>query len=261
MPTLDRIFIHPIKSLEAVEVRQAKILESGALEGDREFCMVDSNGKWVNGKRTAKVHQIRSQFNLPARLVTLSIQGENPVSFHLDHARSAIAAWLSDYFGFPISLQQDRTTGFPDDEASPGPTLISTATLEVSADWFDGVTVEGMRSRLRTNLEIGQTPAFWEDGLYTKTEEPLLFQIGDVQVQGINPCLRCVVPTRDAISGEATPQFQKTFAVKREETLPNWVASNRFKSFYRMAVNTRIARSEAGKYLRVGDEVNATLSS
>lgn len=260
MPTLDRIFIHPIKSLDAVEVRQAKILESGALEGDREFCMVDSSGKWVNGKRTAKVHQIRSQFNLPARLVTLSVQGSNPVSFHLDHARSAIAAWLSDYFGFPISLQQNQTTGFPDDEEASGPTLISTATLEAAAGWFDDVTVEGMRSRLRTNLEIGQTPAFWEDALYTKTEEPFLFQVGDVQVQGINPCLRCVVPTRDPISGEAIRQFQKTFVAKREETLPDWAAVDRFKSFYRMAVNTRIAPCEAGKYLRVSDEVKIAFS-
>ncbi|NDJ17869.1 MOSC domain-containing protein [Myxacorys almedinensis] len=256
MPTLDRIFIHPIKSLDAVEVRHAKILEGGALEHDREFCMVDGTGKWVNGKRTAKVHHLRSQFNLPARLVTLSVQGDAPVSFHLDHARSAIAAWLSDYFGFSVTLHHNAITGFPDDIASPGPTLISTATLETAASWFENMTVEGMRSRLRTNLEIGGVPAFWEDALYTKTSDPLPFQIGEVHLQGINPCLRCVVPTRDSRSGDPIPQFQKTFAAKRQETLPPWAAANRFRSFYRVAVNTRIAPSEAGRSLRVGDEIS-----
>jgi hypothetical protein len=255
MPTLDRIFVHPIKALDAVEVHQAKILSSGGLEHDREFCMVDAKGEWVNGKRTAKVHQIRSQFNLPARIVTLSVQGKNPVSFHLDHARDAIAAWLSDYFGFSITLQHDPMRGFPDDDLSPGPTIISTATLETVAGWFEGVTLEDLRSRLRSNLEIGNAPAFWEDALYSETEEPRPFQMGDVKVQGINPCLRCVVPTRNAISGEMTPQFQKTFVAQRAETLPDWAAKSRFKSFYRVAVNTRIAPSEAGKILRVGDEL------
>jgi uncharacterized protein YcbX len=255
MPTLDRIFVHPIKALDAVEVSQAKILGSGGLEHDREFCMVDAQGKWVNGKRTASVHQIRSQFNLPARIVTLSVQGKNPVSFHLDHARDAIAAWLSAHFGFSITLQHDPLKGFPDDDLSPGPTIVSAATLETAAGWFEGVTVEEMRSRLRSNLEIGNAPAFWEDALYSETEEPVSFHIGDVQVQGINPCLRCVVPTRNSMSGEVIPQFQKTFVTKREETLPDWAAKSRFKSFYRVAVNTRIAPSEAGKILRVGDEV------
>ncbi len=260
MPRLSHIFIYPIKSLDGVSVAQTRILSGGSLEHDREFVIVDQQGKWVNGKRTAAVHQLRSQFHLSARIVTLSVQGKNPVSFHLDHARSAIAAWLSDFFGFAVELQQNTVTGFPDDPTSPGPTLISTASIEQVASWFPDVSFEEMRTRLRTNLEITDVPAFWEERLYAETDQPIEFQLGAVKIQGINPCQRCVVPTRDSISGVTTTQFQKTFVAKRKEDLPTWAPASRFNHFYRLAVNTRIDSSEAGKSLRVGDAIETLLT-
>lgn len=256
MAQLSRIFIYPIKSLDGVEVRQTKILGGGALENDREFAIVDKNGKYVNGKRTAKVHQIRSQFHLKARIVTLSVQNQNPVTFHLDHGRSGISGWLSHYFGFPVTLEQNTITGFPDDPISPGPTIISSSTIKQVASWFPEVEPENLRIRLRTNLEISDVPAFWEDQLYSSTE-PFAFQIGNVNFEGVNPCQRCVVPTRDPISGDAIAGFQKTFVTNRKEQLPTWATVDRFNHFYRLAVNTRIAPSEAGKHLQVGDFVEA----
>jgi uncharacterized protein YcbX len=257
MPKLQQILIYPIKSLAGVSVSQAKILSGGALEHDREFCMVDQTEQWVNGKRTAKIHQIRSQFDLKARIVTLSIQHDRPVSFHLDHGRAGIEGWLSEYFGFPVFLQQNLTTGFPDDPVSPGPTVISTATLEQVASWFPDIPVEGVRSRLRTNLEITEVPAFWEEQLYSSDGSAIEFQLGEVEIQGINPCQRCVVPTRDATSGKPYPQFQKIFKTHREKELPEWAAKERFNHYYRLAVNTRIAASQAGKILKVGDRLSS----
>ncbi|MGV0026999.1 MOSC domain-containing protein [Phormidesmis priestleyi] len=261
MPQLSRIFIYPIKSLDGIEVRQAKILQGGALEHDREFAIIDRTGKWVNGKRTAKVHQIRSQFHLNARIVTLSIQNQNPVTFHLDHGRSGISGWLSHYFGFPVTLEQNTITGFPDDPISPGPTLISSDTIKQVASWFPDLEPEDLRIRLRTNLEISDVPAFWEDRLYSSEATPcgsleeIAFQIGSVNLEGVNPCQRCVVPTRDPISGEVIAGFQKTFVTHRKNQLPTWAAVDRFNHFYRLAVNTRIAPSEAGKQLQAGEFV------
>jgi uncharacterized protein YcbX len=255
MATLGRLFLFPIKSLDGVEVTHANILPGGALEHDREFCIVDRDGKYVNGKRTAKIHQIRSRFDLQTRIVTLSVQNDHPVSFHLDHGRSGIEGWLSDYFGFPVSLRQDLHRGFPDDTASPGPTIISTATLETLTSWFPGMTVDEMRSRLRTNLELQDVPAFWEDRLYSEYEQPLPFQLGSVQIHGINPCQRCPVPTRDSITGEAYPNFQKIFVAQRKTEFPSWAPANRFNHFYRIAVNTRISASETGKSLKFGDSI------
>ncbi len=256
MPHLERVFIYPIKSLDGVALNRVTVLASGALKGDREFAIVDSEGKVVNGKRTAKVHGLRSDFDLENRKINLQIQGTTQTeAFHLEGDRSLLDAWLSDYFGFPVRLIQNVEVGFPDDTESPGPTIVSLATLQAIATWFPNMSLNAARLRFRTNLEINGVDAFWEDCLYGEADSVVRFQIGDVQISGVNPCQRCVVPTRDAITGEAMTGFQKTFANRRKETLPEWVERSRFNHFYRLAVNTRIPRSQAGKILVVGDEV------
>ena len=113
--------------------------------------------------------------------------------------------------------------------------------------------MENLRSRLRTNLEFSGTPPFWEDGLYGSPVAGRSFTIGQVTVQGMNPCQRCVVPTRDPSTGMVTPQFQKTFVTQRKASLPNWADRQAFNHYYRLAVNTRIPASEGGKRLKVGD--------
>ncbi len=257
MPELARIIIYPIKAIDGVEITQATVLASGALQHDREFAIVDSEGNFVNGKRTAKVHGIRSRFDLNARTVSLSVQGEMSVAtFHLDDDRAAAAQWLSGYFGFPVQLLQDTQTGFPDDTAAPGPTVVTTATLQAIAGWFPDLRLEEIRQRFRSNLEIRDTEPFWEDHLFGAADQLIPFQIGAVQFAGVNPCQRCIVVTRDPISGSAYPNFQKTFVAKRKETLPDWVDTSRFNHFYRLAVNTRLSNAEAGKRLCVGDAVN-----
>lgn len=253
MPTLDQILLYPIKSLDGIAVTQAEIGPGGALVGDREFALVDQAGRWVNGKRTAQIHLLRSQFDLAARQVTITAPGKKAATFNLDRDREALEHWLSAYFTFSVTLQQNLITGFPDDPAASGPTLISTATLATVAAWFPHMAVAEARSRFRTNLEVGDVPAFWEDRLYAASGEPVGFTIGEVSLQGINPCQRCPVPTRHPLTGVPLEQFQKTFAQQRRATLPNWAAANRFNHFYRLAVNTRIAPAETGKVLRVGD--------
>lgn len=79
--------------------------------------------------------------------------------------------------------------------------------------------------------------------------------MGEVLFSGVNPCQRCVVLTRDAVTGEADRSFQKEFMAKRKATLPSWVELSRFNHFFRLSVNTRVPESEAGKVLQVGDEV------
>src|SRR5260221_7990325 len=62
-PRLHRITIYPIKSLDGVSVDQVAVLPSGSLAGDRRFALLDRDGKFVNGKRTAAVHQIRACYD------------------------------------------------------------------------------------------------------------------------------------------------------------------------------------------------------
>jgi uncharacterized protein len=260
MPQLARISIFPIKSLDGLTVSKAQILSSGALKGDREFAIIDSAGKFVNGKRNAKVHFLRSTFDLDARTVTLWVQGQidqpEPQIFDLDGDRHAMSDWFSNYFGQPVKFVQNLEMGFPDDTDSPGPTIISTATLTTVASWFPQLSYEQLQRRLRSNLEVDAELPFWEDRLFASTESFVMFRVGDVQMEGINPCQRCVVPTRDPETGEVSDRFQKIFIQKRQSTLPYWVERSRFNHFYRLAINTRIPTSEAGKVLAIGAEFN-----
>ncbi|NER85179.1 MAG: MOSC domain-containing protein, partial [Leptolyngbya sp. SIO1D8] len=153
-PCLVRIDLYPIKSLDGVTVQAATLLPSGALQHDRAFALFDQAGKYVNGKRNAKIHRVRSHFSEDCSVVTVRAKdAHDSATFHLPQEQPALAAWFSDYFQQPIMLKQNTEMGFPDDSDSPGPTVISTATLQTVADWF-GISLLDARRRFRTNLEI-----------------------------------------------------------------------------------------------------------
>jgi len=256
MPVIERITLHPIKALDGVRVTQAKVLPSGALEYDREYAMADWQGNFVNGKRNAKVHLLRSEFDLGAQTITLRVQGtDRQQSFRLDDGGPELAEWLSDFFGSPVKLLRNELTGFPDDTDATGPTVVGSGTLAEVSTWFPGLSPEETLRRFRTNIVIGEVPAFWEDRLFSEPGTVVEFAAGEVRFQGVNPCERCVVPTRDPVTAEGYTGFQKAFAAKREETLPAWAAASRFDHYYRFSVNTKASASEAGKVIKVGDEV------
>ncbi|MEL7419809.1 MAG: MOSC N-terminal beta barrel domain-containing protein [Cyanobacteria bacterium J06555_3] len=255
-PHVSRLFVYPFKSLEWVECDRVKILASGALQGDRTWAIFDQKGNYINGKRNAKVHRLRSQFDLASQTLSLQIQGtETKAKFNLVKQQAQLADWLTGYFGLTVEIKQDLNMGFPDDTVSPGATIVSTATLEAIASWYPELETEDIRRRFRANIELGGVPAFWEDRLFTTAEDTVKFTIGGVEFMGVNPCQRCIVVTRDPQTGQPYPQFQKTFITQRKKTLPETVERSRFNHYFRLAVNTRLKPTEAGKTIKLGDQV------
>jgi uncharacterized protein YcbX len=252
---LSKIQIFPIKSLDPIALSEVEISAGGALKGDREFAMFDQRENYINAKRNPKIHLIRASYDLSDRLVNLQIQDQDQVfTFHLDRDRTALTNWLSEFFGQSVELRQNVTNGFPDDPEAWGATLISEATLATVQSWYPELSLEQIRLRFRTNLEIADTAAFWEDSLFGKSGETVAFQIGEVQFLGTNPCQRCPVPTRDPFTGEVYPEFSKIFSRRREATLPSNIERSRFNHFYRLALNTQIPLTEVGKILKLGDQ-------
>ena len=213
----------------------------------------------MNGKREARVHALRVTYDAALTEATFmdSASGERR-RFTLDSEPEAIAAWLGTIIGRPIALRCSDDGGFPDDESAPGPTIVSTSTLSTVASWFPGLGVDSVRRRLRANIEIDGVPPFWEDTLYGAADDTVVFRIGEVPFEGSNPCQRCVVPTRDPDSGEATPHFAKRVAELRAASLPVWAERSRFNHFYRLAVNTRSVAGQTGRSVHVGDVVRCT---
>lgn len=250
---VSRIQIFPIKSLDATILEHARILPSGALQFDRTWALFDERALFVNGKRHAAIHRLRSLVDLDRRTLAIgegaSVTPTDPF-LSLDSERDKIESRLGAYFGFPVELRSNEEVGFPDDLDSPGPTIISVATLREISRWFS-LPFEQVRARFRTNIEVDGVPAFWEDQLFSEAGNNIVFDIGGARFEGVNPCQRCIVPTRDPVSGTADKLFAQRFMEQRRETLPVWSTRGRFNNFYRVAVNTR--SSSSWETIRIGD--------
>ena len=269
-PYLARIDRFPIKSLDGQTLTRSRVTAAGALVGDRRWKLVDRLGRTVNAKRDRAIHRIRATYDAALTTVELRWQDDGtapdlpPVTYSLDRDRDAIAQWCGRALGQSLTLVEDRDRGFPDDPNFWGPTLVSTGTLTAVARWFPELSLDTLRARMRTNLEIDGVSSFWEDRLAgaaaggPNDSAGIAIAIGEVSLLGCNPCKRCVVPSRDPVSGDPLPEFARTFAQRRQAELPSFAPRSRFNGFYRLAVNTRIPPSDRDRTLQVGDALQMT---
>ena len=259
-PHLAEIRLHPIKSLDGVSVRECRIGPGGGLELDRVWAICSEDGQFINGKTTAAIHRIRAAYAPDMSSVTLSVDGDRrnlaPRTVAFPGDVTSAERWFTDYFERPVIVRY-AAEGFPDDTIRNGPMVVSTASLKTVVDWFPGIDLEEARRRFRTPLEIDGVCAFWEDRLFSVLEtDAVRFTIGDVRFEGTNPCPRCAVPARDSQSGDDLIGFQKRFTDLRRAHYPSWACEpERIRHFYHFGINTRVASTEHGKLLRVGDLV------
>lgn len=254
MATISRIAVYPLKSFDPLLTDESLVLPGGSLQYDRQFALVNADGKFVNGKRAPLIHLLQAQLDPQQRELKVNSHAEgNSRTWRIDSERAEIECWFSDYFSTEISLVENDVCGFPDDIEASGPTIVSEETLKAVASWFPGLTLDQVRLRFRANLEVSGVAPFWEDQLFLPHSGGREFRIGDVCFVGTNPCQRCVVPTRDPTTGDVWPEFAKKFAEFRAAQLPNWAPADRFNHFYRLTTNTRTLSS--GGMIRVGDVV------
>ena len=287
MTRIDELVAYPMKSLDGVAVDRAELGPNGALRGDRTYAFVEAGidpheasvgggGGYVNGKSEPAIHGLRASYELagptdatptavtlsrPARVVDAGDVDAGDVdagerTFALPEDRDALEAWVGEYLGYEVDLVREPAGGFPDDREAPGPTVVSRATLEAFASWFDGVDdATEARRRLRPNVVFGDCPAFWEDRLFADRDSRVRFSVGETTLLGINPCQRCVVPSRDPDTGEEQPGFRETFVRKRRETMPAWSGGDWFDHEFRLMVNTVVPEASWGSVIAFDDPV------
>lgn len=240
-----RITLYPVKALDGVDVAAVDAVRGGGLAGDRRYALMDADGCFVNGKRTAEMHRVRAGYNLDTGTLSLRVEGfgDLPDDFHLATDGDRVAEWFGDYLGLDLKLVSNAESGFPDDMHCSGPTVVSTATLETVATWFDGLGTDEIRRRFRANLELESGVAFAEECLFSADREPVPFTVGQAQFNGMQPCVRCIVPTRGALDGVSLAGFQPAFEAGRARTMPAFVDRGAFQTLYSLTVNTRVART------------------
>jgi uncharacterized protein YcbX len=197
-PVVRRLSVFPIKSLDASHPDTVEIASGGALSLDRTYAIVarpsgepydpdeaSPHGDYINGKRTAAVHRLRSIFDPEAETVTLQVTGSDEAET-FDIPSPALDAWLSEYFQEPVSVRAEPVGGHPDHRhrGLTGPSVVNTATLREVASRFDTdkIDIGSIRRRFRANIETDGVPPFREDRLYADHGEAVAFLIADISL-------------------------------------------------------------------------------
>lgn len=251
-----KLRIYPIKSLGPVELETAEV-GIHSLKGDRVFAMVDRDGRYLNGKRTNRVNQLQADYDLAGGLVRLSEKGSNEQrSFRLEAGNAALDDYLSNFFGIEQNLVQDSRGSFMDIPMESSLTVVSENSLQALQRDLERHSLENLRLRFRTNVELKGVPAYWEESLFQEPGIGMRFRIGDVEMIGISPRARCNVPPQDPMTGAMDTGFVRNMIAGRNRSLPPDSKLLDFgRSTYFLTVNVFLPESEAGKRLQLNDEL------
>ncbi len=254
-PHISRIRIYPVKSLDPIELDHAEMGTYG-LKDDRNFAMMADNVHLINGKRTGLVNSLKAEYDLEQGLITLSKRGDSEKeSFELREENRELEAYLSSHFGMKLTLVHDTNGGLQDVPKRGSVSIVTEATLRSLQEDLKMEDLENLRLRFRTNIEISGVEAYWEDRLFNTPGKGVRFTIGDVEMVGICPRVRCNVPPRDPFTGETDKAFAKTMMASRAKHLPSDSHLYEYGNSYHLCVDTYISPQEKGKVIRLGDEV------
>jgi len=206
-PTISKIRIYPIKSLGYVDVLDAEI-GVHALKYDRQFAMVDENGRYFNGKRNSKVNLLQTEYDLINKTVNFTEKPNGKQrQFELRKDNAELDRSLSKVFETELKLKENLNGKFLDIPLQSSVTVISEASLKYLQKEMDTYALESMRLRFRSNIELSGIDAFWEERLFLNPGFGMRFKIGNVTMIGIDPRARCNVPPQDPDTGEMDYYF------------------------------------------------------
>ena len=252
--TISRITVYPIKSLDGLSLIEASVTASGSILNDRRYAIFNEKGIVVNGKNTPVIHRIRTGFDQEVEYVTFVLENKLPETFHLDHDRNRINQFLSECFSDNVTLEENPDGAFLDDPEQSKFTLISTASLRQVADRFS-FSMDECRRRFRANIEIDDVPAFWEENLVRPHKVRVPFLVNQLLAEGVKPCPRCVVPSRNPDNGEMLRNFQKEFITLRKESLPDFSPLPDYGNYYQLSVSCVFRKNQQGQKFRFGELV------
>ena len=83
-PTLGRVTIYPVKSLDGIDLQKATITKGGCILHDREYAISDTDGNFIIGKSNPHVHLLRSSVDFENEIISLRHENEKKgKDFHL----------------------------------------------------------------------------------------------------------------------------------------------------------------------------------
>lgn len=220
MTALVQIFIHPIKSTQGLSLTQATVGPMG-LEHDRRWMLVRPDGSFISGRAFPSLVRVKALPTEGSLLLSApglpELQVPAPpadaprldVTIWGDRCSAARAGeetdrWFSQYLGESVALVHvDARMERPVDPRYAGPEervgfadafpllLVSRASLEeLNRRLPRPVTIE----HFRPNLVLEGCEPFAEDSWKR-------LRVGDVELEIVKPCSRCVFTTVDPRTG------------------------------------------------------------
>lgn len=279
--TIARLFVHPIKSCAAVEVREALLTGTG-LEWDRAFMVVDAQGVFLTQREHARMALVRPRIG--AHALTLDAPGMPSLALSLGEVAGTAtvsvwgdampaqdmgapaAHWFSEFLGQPCRLVRFD----PTHRRLSSPRW--TAGIDALNQFSDGfpllvtsqASMDGLNERLRAQARapVGVErfrPNVVIDGVDDHDEDRIdtLYIGGDdgvaaneVHLQLVKPCARCLIPDIDPATAESTPAVGDTLRRYRQD--------RRLDGAITFGMNAIVLQG-AGRVLRVGQPIAADL--
>jgi uncharacterized protein YcbX len=219
---LTQLTLYPIKSIRGLEVAEARI-EPRGLERDRRWMIVDAENRFVTQREHPELARISLTVDggqtlrleadgLPALTVPW-VPASSPRRSEVQVWRDRLQAqegpgdageWLSRFLGFTVRLVYqpesahravDANFGQPGDHVSFADGFPLLVVGEASlADLNARMAAPIGMTRFRPNLVIAGSAPFAEDRWRR-------LRIGEVTVELVKPCARCVLTTVDERTG------------------------------------------------------------
>ena len=273
-----QLFIYPIKSCGAIELKEAVLTDTG-LDLDRAWMVVDEHGVFLSQRelpRMALIQPLLKTYDMivkaPGMLalhvsidevekaVTVQVWEDTVKAFDMG---DLAAQWFSDFLGQTVRLVRfdpehtrlssmkwtngiEAKNGFDDGFAV---LVTSSASLKLLNDKLVAADEKAVTmQRFRPNVVLTGVEAHDEDRLDTLNIET---QEGVAQLKHVKPCVRCTIPDVDLQSGK-----QGTAVA---DMLQSYRANPLMEGAVTLGMNAIVLSGE-GSTLRVGQAVGANYS-
>ena len=231
------LFIYPIKSVGGIRLNEAKVEERG-FEFDRRWMLIDENGKFLSQRTYPQMALLKVEIeaeslkvfhaSYPTDFVQIPFneKGKELLSVTVwddqmpaQLVNSSLDQWFSNVLGtnvrlvkMPLSTERKvdpkyAVNGESVSFADGMPYLL--IAQESLNDLNEKLVTPVPMDRFRPNIVFSGGDAFIEDSWSE-------IQIGEVKMQVVKPCARCVMTTIDQETGIKNAEPLKTLATYRK---------------------------------------------
>ncbi len=238
MLTLTQINIYPVKSLDGYTTTAA-IVERRGLQYDRRWLITDMDGMFMTQRNNGKMALLRATIEDNTLIIKEKQNEHNCIKIPIGteggkksdvvvwddtmlatHISEEANAWLSDFLEKKCQLvyMPDTTERQVEAKYNRGADIVSFADGYPFLMIGEASMAE-LNSRLDTPLSIRRFRAnfIFAGGTPYQEDDMTHFTIGDVPFEGVKPCARCVLTTRDPDSGIKGKEPLATLTTYRQQ--------------------------------------------